>query len=87
MSISRIKLYFQNKFKKAQDFFRLYTTGMSRKEIERMLHKDALHALTYYKEKTTLQDSPPEKKSLKSKISAFKEIFMSFLMQLTPCIQ
>jgi serine phosphatase RsbU (regulator of sigma subunit) len=84
MSISRIKLYFKNKFKKAQNFFRLYTTGMSRKEIERMLHKDALQALTYYKEKTTLQDSPPEKKSLKLKISAFKEIFMSFLMQLTP---
>jgi serine phosphatase RsbU (regulator of sigma subunit) len=84
MSISRIKLYFKNKFKKAQNFFRLYTTGMSRKEIERMLHKDALQALTYYKEKTTLQDSPPEKKSLKSKISVFKEIFMSFLMQLTP---
>jgi serine phosphatase RsbU (regulator of sigma subunit) len=84
MSISRIKLYFKNKFKKAQNFFQLYTTGMSRKEIERMLHKDALQALTYYKEKTTLQDSPPEKKSLKLKISAFKEIFMSFLMQLTP---
>jgi serine phosphatase RsbU (regulator of sigma subunit) len=84
MSISRIKIYFKNKFKKAQNFFQLYTTGMSRKEIERMLHKDALQALTYYKEKTTLQDSPPEKKSLKLKISAFKEIFMSFLMQLTP---
>ena len=84
MGISRIKIYFKNKFKKAQNFFQLYTTGMSRKEIERMLHKDALQALTYYKEKTTLQDSPPEKKSLKLKISAFKEIFMSFLMQLTP---
>ena len=84
MGTSRIKTYFKNKFQKAQDFFRLYTTGMSRKEIERMLHKDALDALTYYKEKTTLQDSPPEKKSLKSKIRVFKEIFMSFLMQLTP---
>ncbi|MGD2187090.1 MAG: PP2C family protein-serine/threonine phosphatase, partial [Desulfobacterales bacterium] len=36
------------------------------------------------KDKTTLKDSPLEKKSLKSKISVFKEIFMSFVMQLTP---
>ena len=62
----------------------MYTTGMSRREIERLLHKDTLEALTYYKEKTTLDDGPLEKKSLKSKINAFKEIFMSFLMQLTP---
>ena len=42
-----IKSYFQNKYKKARDFFELYTTGMSRREIERMLHRDALEALTY----------------------------------------
>jgi serine phosphatase RsbU (regulator of sigma subunit) len=84
MGISRIKSYFKDKIKKARDFFRWYTTGLSRKEIERMLHKDALDALTYYREKTILKDSPPEKKSLKSKISVFKEIFVSFLMQLTP---
>ena len=84
MGISRIKSYFKDKIKKARDFFRWYTTGLSRKEIERMLHKDALEALTYYKEKTTLKDRRPEEKSLKSKISVFKEIFVSFLMQLTP---
>ena len=84
MGISRIKSYFKDKIKKAREFFRWYTTGLSRKEIERMLHKDALEALTYYKEKTTLKDRRPEEKSLKSKISVFKEIFVSFLMQLTP---
>ncbi len=84
MGIGRIKSHFKDKIKKARDFFRLYTTGLSRKEIERMLHKDALEALTYYKEKTTLKDSPPEKKSFKSKIRVFREIFVSFLMQLTP---
>ena len=84
MGISRITSHFKNKIKKARDFFQWYTTGMSRKEIERMLHKDAMEALTYYKEKTTLKDSPPEKKSLVSKIIVFKEIFLSFLMQLTP---
>jgi sigma-B regulation protein RsbU (phosphoserine phosphatase) len=84
MGIGRIRTYFINKIKKARNFFQWYTTGLSRKEIERMLHKDALEALSYYKEKTTLKDSLPEQKSLKSKITIFREIFLSFLMQLTP---
>jgi serine phosphatase RsbU (regulator of sigma subunit) len=84
MGIGQIKTHLKNAIKKQQDFFRLYTTGLSRKEIERMLHKDALEALIYYKEKTTLKDGPPEKESLKSKIRVFREIFVSFLMQLTP---
>jgi serine phosphatase RsbU (regulator of sigma subunit) len=84
MGIKRIRSFFERKIKKGRDFFRLYTTGMSRREIERLLHKDTLEALTYYKEKTTLDEGALEKKSLKSRISAFKEIFMSFLMQLTP---
>jgi serine phosphatase RsbU (regulator of sigma subunit) len=84
MGIGRIKSYFKNKIMKARNFFQWYTTGLSRKEIERMLHKDALEALTYYREKTTLKDGPPEQKSLKSKITVVREIFLSFLMQLTP---
>ena len=84
MGIGRIKSYFIDKIKKTRGFFQWYTTGLSRKEIERMLHKDALEALTYYKEKTKIADSPPEQKSLKSKITIFREIFLSFLMQLTP---
>jgi serine phosphatase RsbU (regulator of sigma subunit) len=84
MGIGRIKSYFKNKIMKARNFFQWYTTGLSRKEIERMLHKDALGALTYYREKTTLKDGPPEQKSLKSKITVVREIFLSFLMQLTP---
>ena len=84
MGIGRIKSYFIDKIKKTRGFFQWYTTGLSRKEIERMLHKDALEALTYYKEKTKIADSPHEQKSLKSKITIFKEIFLSFLMQLTP---
>jgi sigma-B regulation protein RsbU (phosphoserine phosphatase) len=84
MGIGRIKSYFIDKIKKTRNFFQWYATGLSRKEIERMLQKDALEALTYYKEKTTIEDSPPEQKSLTSKIAIFREIFLSFLMQLTP---
>jgi sigma-B regulation protein RsbU (phosphoserine phosphatase) len=84
MGVSRIKSYFNDKIKKHRDFFRLYTTGLNRREVERLLKKDTLEALTYYKDKTALKDSPPEEKSLKSKIIVFKEIFVSFVMQLTP---
>ena len=76
--------YLKKKIEKVKDFYRLYTTGLNRQEVERLLKKDTLQALTYYKEKTTLKDSPSEKKSLKSKIRVFREIFVSFLMQLTP---
>jgi serine phosphatase RsbU (regulator of sigma subunit) len=84
MGIGRIKSHLKNVIKKQQDFFRLYTTGFNRKEVERLLKKDTLEALTYYKDKTALKDSPPEKKSFGSNIKVFREIFVSFLMQLTP---
>lgn len=84
MGIARIKSVFKDKINKTRDFFQWYTTGLSRKEIEHLLQEDALEALTYYKEKTTLGDRPPEKRSFKSTIRVFKEIFLSFLMQLTP---
>jgi len=84
MGLGRIKSHLKNVIKKNQDFFRLYTTGLNRKEVERLLKKDTLEAITYYREKTSLQDSPLEKTSLKSKIFVFREIFVSFLMQLTP---
>ncbi len=84
MGIGRIKSYFKDKIKKTRNFFQWYTTGLNRKEIERMLHKDAREALTYYKDKTAIKDNPPEQKSIKSKIRVFREIFVSFLMQLTP---
>jgi serine/threonine protein phosphatase PrpC len=64
MGIRRIQSYFKDKIKKHRDFFRLYTTGLNRREVERLLKKDTLEALTYYKDKTALKDSPPEEKSI-----------------------
>jgi serine phosphatase RsbU (regulator of sigma subunit) len=84
MGIKRIKSVFENKIKKVREFFQLYTTGLNRREVERLLKKDALVALTYYKDKTTLKERSPEKKWFQSTIYAFKEIFLSFIMQLTP---
>ena len=84
MGIKHIKSYFQNMIKKHRDFFQLYTTGLNRKEVERLLKKDTLEALTYYRDKTALKDSPPKQKSLKSIVEFIRVVFVSFVMQLTP---
>jgi hypothetical protein len=84
MGIGRIKSHLKNAIKKHRDFFRLYTTGLSGREIDRLLKKDTLEAITYYRDKTALKDSQPEKKSFKSSVKVIREIFVSFLMQLTP---
>jgi len=84
MGLRQIKSHLNAKIKKVRNFAQLYTSGLNRQEVERLLKKDALVALTYYKDKTTLKDGPPGKKSFGSRIRAFKEIFLSFVMQLTP---
>ena len=84
MGIRQIKSRLKDVIKKHRDFFRLYTTGLSGREIDRLLKKDTLEAITYYKEKTALKDSPPEKTTFKSTLKVIREIFVSFLMQLTP---
>ncbi len=84
MAIQRIKSAFENKIKKIQDFFQLYTSGLNRREVERLVKKDTLEALTYYRDKTTLEDRLPEKKSFKSTLKVIRAIFVSFVMQLTP---
>ena len=77
MAFRSIKSYFNKIAKKQRDFFQLYTTGLNRMEVERLLKKDTLEALTYYKEKTSLKDSPPKEKSLKSKIEVVRKIFLN----------
>jgi len=84
MGFRKIKSHLKNVTRKHRDFFRAYTTGLNRQEVERLLKKDTLEAITYYKDKTALKDSPPGEDSLKSRITAFKDIFASFVMQLTP---
>jgi sigma-B regulation protein RsbU (phosphoserine phosphatase) len=84
MGLGQKKSHLSAKIKNVRNFFQLYTTGLNRQEVERLLKKDALVALTYYKDKTTLKESPPGKKPFRYRIRAFKEIFLSFVMQLTP---
>ena len=72
------------RLKKIQDFFYLYTSGLNHREIEKLLKKDALDAYTYLKGKTGLSEHPPKRLTPKSIFFVGKEIFVSFMMQLTP---
>jgi len=72
------------KAKRLQEFFYLYTSGLNHREIEQLLKKDAVDAYTYLKGKTGLTDHPPKRRTMKSLLWVGKEIFISFIMQLTP---
>jgi len=70
--------------KRVQEFFYLYTSGLNHREIEQLLKKDALDTYTYLKSRTGLAEQAPKRRSLKSLLWIGKEIFVSFMMQLTP---
>ena len=69
----------KRKIDKIKRFYDLYTTGLNRHEIEHLLQRDALGALTYFKKGS----GTPEKKT-RSPLRAVLDIFISFLMKLTP---
>lgn len=80
----KMKAQLKKKISQIKEFYRLYTTGLNRNEVERLLKKDTLEALEYYKDKTSLRDKSLKTRTFNSTIRVVKEIFMSFLMQLTP---
>jgi serine phosphatase RsbU (regulator of sigma subunit) len=72
------------KIQRIKNFYSLYTTGLNRREIEQLLKKDTLEAFSYYTRKTRFQDKLPEKHTPRNAFLVFKEIFISFIMKLTP---
>ena len=78
-----MKLHLKKKINQVKEFYRIYTTGLNPDEVQKLLKKDALEAFEYYKDKTTL-DKSLRTKSFKTTMSVVKEIFLSFIMQLTP---
>jgi serine phosphatase RsbU (regulator of sigma subunit) len=72
------------RIKKIQEFFYLYTSGLNHREIEKLLRKDTVEAFTYLKRRTSLNEHPPKRLTIKSAFFVGKEIFISFIMQLTP---
>ena len=80
----RLKYRLWNKWRKLSNFYKLYTSGLNRHEIERFLQKDAQGAISYLKSKTELEDVPQEKRTPRSFVHVVRELFLSFIMQLTP---
>ena len=70
--------------KKIQNFFYLYTRGLNHKEIEQLLKKDTVGAFSYFKAKTKITEQSPKRSSAGTFFYLGKEIFISFMMQLTP---
>ena len=80
----RLAQALNRRLKKIKEFFYLYTRGLNHREIEQLLKKDTVDAYAYLKGKTSLTDHPPKRLTVKSVIYVGKEIFISFMMQLTP---
>lgn len=72
------------KVKNIQKFFYLYTSGLNHREIEQLLKKDTLEAISYFKAKTRFAARPPRRLSVGAFLFMAREIFISFMMQLTP---
>ena len=62
----------------------MYTSGLSRDKVEQLLKRDAVDTFHYLKSKTVVADEIPEHPTIRSTPFVIKEIFFSFVMQLTP---
>ena len=80
----RTRHSWQNSWVKIRRFYSLYTTGLNRQEIEHLLQRDALDAYSYLKSKSDIDDAVTREPSPRSFLFVVKEIFISFIMRLTP---
>jgi sigma-B regulation protein RsbU (phosphoserine phosphatase) len=74
----------RHRLQKLKEFYSLYTSGLSHKEVEQLLKKDTLAAYAYYKRRTHVQDQSLQSSSPRKTLAVIKEIFISFIMKLTP---
>ena len=72
------------RIKKIQKFFYLYTSGLNHREIEQLLKKDTVGAISYFKAKTKIPEQSLKRSSVGTLFNMGKDIFISFMMQLTP---
>ena len=80
----RLSGWLNKKIEKIRKFFYWYTSGLNHKEIERLLKKDTVEAFSYFKSKTSMSDQAAKRLTVRSFFFVSKEIFSSFIMQLTP---
>lgn len=68
-----------------KDFYQLYTSGLSRSEIEHLLKQESLDVLDFYKRRSTGDGAQKQRDGFPVKQIKFCwEIFLSFVMKLTP---
>ncbi len=80
----KIAVGINRRVKKIQKFFYFYTSGLNHREIEHLLKKDTVDAFSYFKAKTKIAEQSPKRSSAGTFFYMSKEIFISFMMQLTP---
>ncbi len=70
-----------SRWQSLKNFYHLYTTGLNHSEIERLLKRESVDVFSYYKGNSTASATKgfPFKQ-----LEVVKEIFISFVMKLTP---
>lgn len=72
------------KINKLKSFYSLYTSGLNRNEVESLLKKDTVDAIAYLQGKSGGKPGIEGRSSLRTFLKTWKEIFISFVMRLTP---
>ena len=75
----------KSRWESIKDFYHLYTSGLNRYEIERLLKRESFDVFSYYKRGVNSAKESEKKKQFPfNQLDAFKEIFISFVLKLTP---
>jgi sigma-B regulation protein RsbU (phosphoserine phosphatase) len=82
--MGHIEIMVKRKIDKIKNVFKLYTMGLNHNEIELLLKKDTIDTFSYLRKKTNFAGKQQPPRSIKFFLNVAKEIFISFVMQLTP---
>jgi len=75
---------FKKRWERIKQFYYLYTSGLTRKEIEQLLEKDAREAFAYLRSKTDLEGLGGRRAKGRAIHTGIRTVFITFLMQLKP---
>ena len=71
----------RHKWQSIKAFYRLYTAGLSRAEIERLLKRESADVYSFYRRGGA---ALPDQRFPRKQLSVVRELFVSFVMKLTP---
>ncbi len=69
-------------FARLRRVYDFYTSGLSYKDVEKLLHQDVPEVYDFYTQK--IKSKQPEKRNLRGTLRFLRDIFVEFLNQLTP---